>query len=128
MNKKKFYDEIMSKVTRKSRNLKYAGLEHQKILIKWHYDRYMLFNKIKGDYTTVGDVVNYEAKRYVKYITQNYSLIGMQSWHKLFEKVKARKHVTIVHSCEGVTFNNGLWNIKVRDDTIAGKYLVYADS
>lgn len=36
-----------------------AGLEHEKGMIKWHYDRYLLVNRIKGEQTTVGDLVAY---------------------------------------------------------------------
>ena len=59
MNKKKLYEEIMSRVIRRSTNLSNIEIEHEKPFIKWHYDRYLLFNRIKGDLTTVGDIVSY---------------------------------------------------------------------
>lgn len=59
MNKKKFYEELMTRVSRRSNFTLILGLEHEKSMIKWHYDRYMLVNRIKGEHTTVGDLVAY---------------------------------------------------------------------
>lgn len=59
MNRKKFYEELMSRVMKKSKLLLITGMESMKGLIKWHHDRYMMMNRIKGENTTVGDLVAY---------------------------------------------------------------------
>lgn len=57
-------------------------------LIKWHYNRYLMFNRLKGDTTTVGDIITYESKKFAKHIAQTYSLILLRNADILLNRVK----------------------------------------
>ena len=39
----------------------------------------MMFNRIKGDSTVVGDILVYEGKKFIKHISQNSNLIVVRS-------------------------------------------------
>jgi hypothetical protein len=65
-------------------------------MIKWHYDRYLLFNRIKGEQTTVSDMANYEAKPFTKHIVQSNSVVGISNWGQVLNRVRRKKNVSIV--------------------------------
>ena len=85
-------------------------------MIKWHYDRYMLLNRIRGENTTVGDLVSYESKKFVKHVVQSNSLLVFRRLNKLYEKIKTKNNVTFLPSnIESTAYINGMWNVKTKN-------------
>lgn len=85
-------------------------------MIKWHYDRYMLLNRIRGENTTVGDLVSYESKKFVKHVVQSNSLLVFRSLNKFYEKIKTKNNVTFCSSnIESTAYINGMWNVKTKN-------------
>ena len=90
-----------------------------------------MLNRIKGENTTVSDLIQYESKKYVKYVTQSSHLVAIRSWQALYERVKSKENVKFsgqnVDHISHISIRNGVWNIKCREENIVSKYLIYTD-
>ena len=75
----------------------------------------MMFNRIKGDSTVVGDIIVYEGKKFIKHISQNSNLIVLRSMEKLVTKLKEKKNVSIIESnIDQIIWTGSNWSINLK--------------
>lgn len=74
-----------------------------------------MLNRIKGDATTVGDLIAYENKKFVKHIAQPHTFVTLRSIQKLWDRVKNKNKINIIQSSiDNISYRNNMWCVNYK--------------
>lgn len=93
----------------------------------------MLWNRIKGDFTTISDLASYEDKKGIKYIAQSCIIGTFSHTSKLIDKLQQRPNITFVSgTLLNVEYKNPNWFVNYLSDGSSGSRMcnqvIYSDS
>ncbi len=64
----------------------------------------------------------------MKHLAQPYAIVSLRNINKLYQKIKNKKNVEIVgENIEHISYSDGNWNVRLKNDTYSSKYLIYSD-